>query len=293
MTKVAELCRISKNEYKGPEYVKNYAKQMLRNSLFVGVFKEKRFVESLGSYRDVVNISEAETDFIENLLSVLRKINQEFFKTPWVGITGPNTIGVPVGYCLWVVLPKEVFGKYWYRVKTVEFFKDEIRLKLEVVRQFQNQCFSKNSSTVDNNFVNYDLKANFSEVIHQINFENVKHCTIFIILFSGTIIVGAINITKYLLEYLLQFMKELSNLIRVMTPIIINFMNVILKAFFGFYQMIITLCHGKPQSQPIYNSYISFDPRYMDNPRFNRYFNNDIPPYSQQRIGDTIRPISN
>ncbi|KAG5897049.1 hypothetical protein JTB14_025865 [Gonioctena quinquepunctata] len=308
MTKIADLSGSSPNGISGRDYLKRFAKQMLRNSLFVGVFHEKRFVESLGSYRDVISICPGETEFIENVLAVLKKIDEELVKKPWVGVTGPDAVGAPVGYCLWVALPKEVFGKYWYKVKTVEFFDAEIRLKLEILRPFQSEATPRTSPPRDGKDSNdFDVRENLQEISHQlkdnliyfckntITLENIKHSVIFLALLIGTIVAGTVNISKYLLEYSLKLMNETSNLIKAMTPLLINFTNLVGKLIFGFYHTTIALFRGKSQvPAPVYNSYFTFDPQQMQlqdpRQRYNKYFSRGLP-YPSQGGGPTITPL--
>lgn len=287
------------------DYLKKFSKDMLKNTMFIGTFQEKRFVESLNSYRDVVGIHEEEQDFIENILVVKRKIEDTLIKRPWIGITEPDTIGTPAGYCLWVILPEEAvaLGKFWYRVKTVEFSINEIRLKLEIVRPFkENSPKKKNESELSSSVsisledINQQLRNNFYYIYKFIlTYENVKQSVIFIALLVSTILAACIHMIKYLLEYFLKLIRETTGLIKAFTPILINLFNVIAKVIFGFYHLIVTLYQGKPTPQPVYNSYYSVDPQQsmLRDPRerYNRYYPKQLPYYPSRKSGVTITPL--
>lgn len=275
MTKVSEISTSSVEDVSDYDYIKRYAKQMLKNSLFIGTFQEKRFVEPLDSYRDVITISTDEEDFINNLLVVKKKIDDGFIKKPWLGITDPDTVGAPVGFNLWVELKEEVFGKYWYKVKTVEFRENEIRLKLDIIRPVKQEhspprssTSNPQSSTNDVDFREYFnqicdvLKLNLMNFCSSVlTFENIKQSVIFLSLLVGAIITGGISIIQYLLEYVLKLIREVSILIRAVTPIITSCINLIGRSIFGFYSMIVALYKSKPPPQPVYNAYLQCDPR--------------------------------
>lgn len=287
----------------GPEYVKRFAKQMLKNSIFIGTFHEKRFVEPLNAYRDVVAISTEETEFIENLIAVKKRIERDFDETYWMGITGPRGIGTPAGYNLWVELPIEIFGKYWFKVKTVDFLNNQISLRLSVIRPVKSE-----NNSGSNDFSDSSTELNFNIIVPYIKFwarekvlhiynnvltvENTKSLLIFISLFISTLVLSLINIAKYLMEYLLKLINELSKLIHTFTPIIINIINLCGKTIFALFHLIATLCKRNPPPQPIYNAYINYDPSngIPSNFLFDKQFPRALPDI-QSRPRATVRHI--
>lgn len=263
------MVEIIDEQITGPEYVKRFAKQMLKNSIFIGTFHEKRFVESLNAYRDVVSISGDETDLIENLIAVKKRIEREFDAFPWIGITGPHGIGTPAGYNLWVELPTEVFGKYWFKIKSVEFLSNQIFLKLELIRPVNDSSGNLSSFTnTSSEFLNLsfsDIKLWTKEKIsyffyNVLTTDNIKSVIIFSSVLFSTVILSTIDIIKYLLEYLLKLIDELSKLIKTLTPIVIHLINACGKIIFGLFQLIVTLFKRNPPPQPVYNAYINYDP---------------------------------
>ncbi|XP_030747750.1 uncharacterized protein LOC115876192 [Sitophilus oryzae] len=304
MTKITE-CLANSSDDCDDLMMKNFSKRMLKTQMFIGNFVEKRFVEPLNSYRDVVKIDADETDFIENVLAVKKKVKQELranvLKNPvWVGITDPSMIGAPVGYNLWVILPVEVFGTYWFKVKTVEFLQNEVRLKLEVVRSLKSEkSYSEavvNKETIDLKSylenIPQVLKNNFLQFCNNhVTVSNVKETITFIFVLLGTLLAGGINLIHYLMEYFLKLLREISSLIKVSTPIFITFINLIGKTVYGLYALIASLWHGRRTQQPIYNAYYSVDPNsiaFQNSYGRSNYLNNNRAyralPYGSARI---------
>ncbi|CAG9854601.1 unnamed protein product [Phyllotreta striolata] len=286
----------------GIEYTKTFVKQMVKNTLFTGVFQEKRLVEELGSYRDVVTICPEEEDFIKNIKSIKTKIEREVITKAWVGITEPSTIvenflvflGAPVGYNLWVVLPKEVFGKYWYRVKTVEFLDREIRLRLDIVRPYQRETtpLRDASENMDFSAIIEEKKTQFKRNIHyflseMLTLRNFMETVKFFAILIAALLAGVFNVLNYLLEWFLKFIRELSNLTRAFTPIVINVINLVGSTIFGLFKLIYALFTDNRKPAPVCNNYI-IDPSYS------KYINKPLPynnfPAIQQR-GPRITPL--
>lgn len=285
------MVQINEESSTGPEYVKKFAKQMLKNSVFMGTFHEKRFVEYLKSYRDVVTISSEETEFLENVIAVKKRIEREFAQFPWIGITSPHGIGTPAGYNLWVELPIEIFGQYWFKVKTVEFLSDQIFLKLDVLRPVNNDSKSQsrhlsNSSQVSDLSINISLsdiqfwaKGNIHYFYNNIlTAGNIKASIIFISILLSTLVLSIIDCIKYLLEYLLKLISEISKLIRAANPIFIHAINIVGKIIFGLYHLIAALCKKPPPPQPVYNAFVNYDPSGMPGPYvLNQNFQKALP----------------
>ncbi|XP_056641200.1 uncharacterized protein LOC130448057 [Diorhabda sublineata] len=285
----------------GLEYTKKHVKSLLKNYIFVGEFKEKRFVDTINAYRDIITVSPQEKDFIENLMAVKRKLALEIVYKSWIGITTPKTIGAPVGYNLWVVLPQEVFGTYWYRVKTVEFFADEIRLKLDIIRPYQRESTplrSSDESEVNVSMIYQEKTKIIKENIlyffrHIMTLHNTKEVLIFLCVLASTLFLGFISGVKYLLEYLLLLIREISIFITSIGPLFNAMMQMITKCIFGLYHLVFMI-FGKPT--PVYNNYLNLNPQNeFSDPRvrYNTYFKNRALPYypTDQRRGPTITPL--
>lgn len=71
--------------------VRIFAKQMLQGRLFLGHFQERRFVEPLQAYRDVIIINDE--DKFKNDIELVRKRLKNFYRNNWIGITNPTFVG--------------------------------------------------------------------------------------------------------------------------------------------------------------------------------------------------------
>nr|CAH7760446.1 unnamed protein product [Callosobruchus chinensis] len=283
-------------------YIQKYAKSILRDCIFVGAFQEKRYVDCLKDYRHVIRISLEEQELVKTLLKLKRRIGECYLKKPWIGITEPGTVGAPEGFNLWVVLPEEILGSYWYKIRKLEFLENEIRLKLDILRPFkENNAFQSGGNDAvltDMNSIFKDLQYRLKENIYLIyrdflTVSNFKQTIVFIFALVTVLVGSSINAIHYLLEYLLKLMRETSNLVRAFTPIFNNLLNFFGKIIFGLYHMIVSLMNGAPKPQPVYNNYVALDPKVLSHPdyraRYNQYFGLNAP-YPQQR-SITLTPL--
>ncbi|XP_072386635.1 uncharacterized protein [Diabrotica undecimpunctata] len=284
----------------GLEYTKKFCKGMLKNSIFVGTFQEKLFVEKLNAYRDVVKVSPGEDKFITNLKVAKNKLDREILTDPWIGITEADE--TPITYRLWVILPETVLGEFWFRVKSVEFLSKEIRLKLEIVRNYERESTPIRGDNINESVSmilqekKVQLQENFLYFFkHILIWDNIKETVIFAIMLLGAILASLCSATKYLLEYVLRLIREISGFVRASTPILVNFMGLIYRCVYSLYQLIYSLFRPNPVPTPVYNNYITFDPQTgFSDPRlrYNQYFNNKaLPYYPTARRGPTITPL--
>ncbi|RZC39938.1 hypothetical protein BDFB_003791 [Asbolus verrucosus] len=296
MTKIAEINQDSSasfSEDSEETRVRKFAKHMLKSTLFIGSFQEKRFVEPLNSYRDVIKVADDETDFIENLIAVKKRCAKFFVKNVWIGITEPKTIGTPAGYNLWVSLDEEVFGSYWYKIKSVKFHSNEVCLKLEVVRPVSREKTPVHNITPQQVLedvsqhdvselgvkISHYFKEKFSELFREIlTVTNIKEAIIFIFLLLSTLITFLVHAIQYLLEYFLKLLHETSGFIKVCSPIIISFIRLIMNTINGFYALIAVMWRDRSPPNINQNLYqlLPYESPYNNNMRALPY-QGDVP----------------
>lgn len=261
-----ESCNADDNEQ---IHLYNFVNSMLKGRLFIGDFQEKRYVASLNEYRDVIVIEEDGKDLHVDL-EVIKKRLSNAFKTRWIGITTPKTIGAPAGYCIWVDLHEEVFGKYWYKIRSVSFRGDEILLKIKPLKAITQQCSSgSNTSGGDSKFRNSaanDISLRSLKTLGEkvksfmlvdvptilcdvFTLNNIKEATKFLVLLTGAALVGMVGLTKFLADFSLRLLRELSNLIRSVTPFTIACVDMCGKVIGGFYLLIAVLWRDSRRPQ--------------------------------------------
>lgn len=187
------------------ERVQIFARQMLVNRVFVGNFIERRYVEPLNAYRDVIVVDQNEVD-LKSDLDVVRKRVDGFYKgSIWIGITGPNMVGTPSGHCIWTHLEGIPFGECWFIIRKVNFTKyGEVLVKVNKVRDFKSidarQPLSPGHSARpenDEDQKNVNLQSFrkavvdvFPSLLSVMTFNNFKDTVIFLsVLFMATLTV--------------------------------------------------------------------------------------------------------
>lgn len=78
--KILVKCKFS------PEGLK-YIEDCLRGHIFSGWVEERKWIENLGSYRDIIEVDEWETDLSKQLNIIIRKIPGVQESTKWINIT--------------------------------------------------------------------------------------------------------------------------------------------------------------------------------------------------------------
>lgn len=259
------------------ERLHSFANQMLKGRLFIGDFQEKRYVANIAEYRDVVVIAHDERDLHVDL-AVVRKRLMTLLKDRWVGITMPDTIGAPAGYCVWVNLPEEVFGTYWYKIRSVHFTNNEVLLKVKPLRSVSSTATHElckvpdisNQETVSGPTENLKkIAANFKRLLathmlyfftHVITLNNIKDTAVFLVLLIGTVLGAGVSGGKYFLEFSLKLLHEISDFVKAATPICIACIDMIGKLIGGLYMLIAMLLGNKKPLPPPSHQYQGFIP---------------------------------
>ncbi|XP_018320034.1 uncharacterized protein LOC108733388 [Agrilus planipennis] len=242
--------------------LQNFVEQMLKGRLFMGIYTEQRYVLPLNSYRHVVSIPSTEKELIEDLSVVLRKLQKSCPSDTWIGITTSEVVGAPSHHCVWVELPQNVFGSYWFKIRGVNFTKNEVSLKLKTVRIIESTItnpprselespvktstseelswnsfhdnLNKSLNTIKISFLqNSDIF--FKEVATFSNFVNIMK---FLAVLLITVATCSVNLSKFLCDFLLKLIHELSHFLQVSTPILITIINTLGKIVGGFYLLI-------------------------------------------------------
>lgn len=95
---------------------------MLKTRVFLGQYQEKRFVDAVKNYRDLIVINHTEREVIRDFEAVRDRVLREYGGTQqvvWFGYTSASMIGAPSGSCIWTELNESIpFGEYWFQVRT-------------------------------------------------------------------------------------------------------------------------------------------------------------------------------
>lgn len=253
-----------------------FCKQMLKTRVFLGHYQEKRYVDGVKDYRDVIVISKRETDIIGDLEIVRQRVLSRYGRSQhlvWMGYTNSDMVGAPVGSCLWTELPVGIpFGQYWFQIKTVRFRAAEVLIKVKMLRpMFQSdqqtepnirttQTSQGSSSQEDAGHTNNDgLSAEkfvkdisqiclvwrasihnyfVHEVAPQITATNMISFMKFLLLMTTAALTASVHSIQFLGMFTLRFMEESSRLIHVLMPFLLQCLDLFGKLIGGLYLLI-------------------------------------------------------
>ncbi|XP_037948855.1 uncharacterized protein LOC119680219 isoform X1 [Teleopsis dalmanni] len=124
-------------------------KQILKEKIFRGFYEERRYVDVVGAYRDIIALEGSEHEFQKILMEIRQQILLFYQNIPnvWIGITHGDIsktklIAGAMDTYIWVELENVAFGQYWFMVKSVRFRDNEIILKLKVARAVETELTS-------------------------------------------------------------------------------------------------------------------------------------------------------
>lgn len=227
-------CTSAKEEHNNndelQQHLCDFINAMLKGRVFIGDFKEKRYVANLNEYRDVIVVDDDETELQVDLSLIKRRLVNTF-KDKWIGITTSETIGAPVGLCIWGDLHEEVFGRYWYKIKCVNFRDKEVLLNIKPLKGLVSNTKNTDKSVAQKKETVKKIPFDFYK---SISCENIKETVKFLFVLTGTLLVASIEGVKYFSEFSLKLIRELSNLIKALTPFSIACLGMIEKIFGGF-----------------------------------------------------------
>lgn len=246
--------------------VRYFATQMLKTRMFIGQFQERRRVEPLQAYRDVIVIDKSEFDLIKDVESVRRRLRGYYQSSNyWIGLTDPQFVGAPHGHCVWIEPTEKALGNYWFRIKGVKFRRNEVVLRVKVLRPVTTQngvpeeSFENNVTKWLENFswetTSENVKIYFLEYVtwvfrNVLTASNIKEAITFLGVFVVTSLALSVKGVKFLMEFLLKFMREASYFVESSTPVMIAVLNLIGKAIGGFYLLIVMLFKGSNNPVP-------------------------------------------
>lgn len=230
-----------KSGSKEEKRIREFAKCMLLNRIFVGDFREKHYVPDLNTYRDVIALSNTETELQADLGVVKKRLSQHYEKC-WIGITEE-----PGKRLLWVQSSAEVFGTYTFKITRINFNTDEVSLRIKPVRRLSRMATpvkqKSDESSPDPLKVSLQLQKKLGDLVSKLfttilTFDNVKNTSKFIFLLALAIVTGAIDAVPALANFILRFMHECSVFMHTSTPFLLGCLNLISKVVGGFYLLV-------------------------------------------------------
>lgn len=258
---------------------------MLKTRIFLGHYQEKRYVNKLRTYKDLIVMNKNEKILCDDIAKVQSRITKFYADQSngqddiWLGFTHPHTIGAPAAYCIWTTLDEDIdtnstnaFGEYWFQIRTIKFNDLQIEIQLKVLRPVNNlttatfalpNTFDCDSATDLINYVHDSITTvdwpqlfttwrtainenAFRFVSEQVTIENMKNA----IRIAGIVLLlsvtAFIQVVQYMGEFTLKFIHEFSRFLHVATPIILALIDTIGKIVGGLYILIAMTIRGSP-----------------------------------------------
>lgn len=233
---------------------------------------EKRRVQLLESYRDLIVVSNTEIEFKRKLDDLLQIFKQKYAEKPiWLGVTDASYSENPAGHCIWTDVGNDLaFGQYWFQVRRIAFQKNEVYIKLKCLREYNKEfktdgvikpepwdLLQYDPATVAKSFT--DLLEKWKTSLHDlilyfcsvwVTYDNFKSFARFFCLLFISLCVGAVQSIKFLSNFIIIFLYHLSNLIRVSTPLLLGIVDFFSKIFGGFYILIAMMWRDVVKRRP-------------------------------------------
>ncbi len=243
----------------------SFCKNLLKSKIFVGHYQERRRVDSIAAYRDLIVLPDSECDMIRDLQIVAKRIDDHHKQTKWIGITDKHMVGAPAGFCVWTELDNVPFGRYWFEVKTVRFRDNEVLVRVKMIRPFVEA--SDSSSTESSRQTNTSLDAgDFVELLIAkkngfltfwydfiatgVTTQNVIAALKFSCLLIVGLVHGSVEFLKFLGYFSIRFMHEFNRLIHVCTPLFLGILDLGSKIIGGFYILVAMIFRDSRKSEP-------------------------------------------
>jgi hypothetical protein len=251
------------------ESMQIFCKQMLKSRIFLGHYQERRHVDSISAYRDLIVLPESENDIIKDFEIVTKRVAQ-FYKSSidWIGITGKHMIGTPAGgLCIWTETEGLSFGHYWFEVKTLKFRENEVMVRLKMIRSVETDTNTTTRQSSNSTFPEVS-SSDFIELIKSwksgfvafcyeslatsVTRDNILAMLKFMCLLMVGLLHGSIEFVKFLGYFTIRFMHEFNRLIHVTTPLLLGALDILSKIVGGFYILIAMIWRdskGPPKTQ--------------------------------------------
>lgn len=261
------------NSQSSGDDVQTFSERMLIDRIFMGEYLEKRYVNKLNTYKDLIVLNPQEQILANDLAKVKERILND---NTWYGFTEPQDLGAPATYCIWTTFdepngadPKTaavVFGEYWFQIKSIRFGVNTIEIQLKVLRPIEPASSMPSGSTisslaqqaleidtskiqryVNENVLEVDWVTLFNEwknsinqiayrfVSTEITFSNFVHCIQLFGSFCMALATTFVNIVHWIGEFTLRLIFELTRLIHTASPIIMALISLLSKTIGGLY----------------------------------------------------------
>jgi len=272
------------------EKLLKHLRDRLSGYLFSGWYTERRYVDAIDRYRDVIVVDGVESVIIKQIKYAIKKCAKILEKDSFIGLTqGDDEIKlfVNLGSTVPGIEVTHPFGHYWFQIKSINFLSNlGLYFEIVVVRQFVSsdsaesscwKCKSRQSQPdtpvkIDSiSAALMDMKNRVAEASSEMMLElwqpgqvwsnirphlsitNVTQMTKLCAVLVLAAVTGLIAGIKQLGLFSLKLLHELANLVDRSTPLALAALNMMGKIVGGAYLLIAMIWRDavkKPAGQP-------------------------------------------
>jgi len=262
-----------------------HLRERLTGSLFAGWYTERRYVDAIDRYRDVILVDSIEALIIKQVKYALRKCRKILSENAFIGLTDENDesrlyINLGAGG----LEASHPFGHYWFQIRAINFIPNiGFAFEIVVIRQFvtsdsetcwkcQSRAKEKDSAPpvkIDSiGAALFDMKSRFYEVSSEIvrelwqpqsywsrikplltvsNVINLAKLSMVVVL---AMLTGIIAGVKQLANFSLRLLHELANLVDRSTPLALGALNIMSKVVGGAYLLVAMIWKDSVKKPP-------------------------------------------
>jgi len=253
------------------ESLTKHVRERLCGKLFSGWYTERRYMDAIERYKDVIVIDGVEADTIKQIKYAIRKSKKILADNCYIGLAlDDDECRVYVSLGMGVSQLTHAFGHYWFHVRHVSFLPSSgFVIDLAIVRPFvesdTKNCFGCRQRSrevtppVQMDSIGSavsDMKSRLQNILNQVlaeycqpkqAWENMKpHLTRgnvmkgvrFVCVLVLTLVTGCVALLQQMAGFSLRALHELAFLVDRSTPFALGAMNFASKIVGGFYLLV-------------------------------------------------------
>jgi len=250
-----------------------HLRERISGCLFSGWYTERRYVDAIDRYRDVVLVDSIEVLIIKQVKYAIRKCGKILSENSFIGLTDvENECKLFINLGAGGVEASHAFGHYWFQLRSINFIPNlGLALEVVVVRQFvttdSESCWkcqahvreqdssppvkidSIGAALLDMRSRLYQVSADvltevwqpqtyWSKLRPMLTVANLVHMGKLVMVLVLALFTGMIAGVKQLAQFSLKLLHELANLVDRSTPLALGALNIMSKVMGGAYLLV-------------------------------------------------------
>jgi len=250
-----------------------HLRDRIAGSLFSGWYTERRYVDAIDRYRDVVLVDSVEALIIKQVKYAIKKCGKILAENSYIGLTDvDDQCKLFINLGALGVEASHAFGHYWFQLRSINFIPSVgFSLEVVVVRQFvttdSESCWrccarareqatappvkidSIGDALLDMRSRLYQVSADVLTEVWQpqsywaklrplLTMANMVHMVKLVMVLILALFTGVVAGVKQLAQFSLRLLHELANLVDRSTPLALGALNMMSKVVGGAYLLV-------------------------------------------------------